>query len=63
MVRGLNKDPAEVKDVGEAVKRNSAVTPLDCLILSEVPIMNGLLCTVHFTARKTLIGISLFCVV
>lgn len=33
MVRGLKKDPAEVKEEGEAVKRNFAVTPLDCLIL------------------------------
>lgn len=63
MVTGLNKDPAEVKEVGEAVKGNLAVTPLDCLILNEVPVMNGLLCTIHFTARKSLIGISLFCVV
>lgn len=53
MVRGLNKDPAEVKEVGEAVKHNFAVTPLDCLILNDVPKINGLLCTVHFTARKS----------
>lgn len=42
MVRGLNKDPAEVKEVDEALKRHFAVTPLDCLIVNEVPIMNGL---------------------
>lgn len=53
MVRGLKTDPAEVKEEGEAVKHNFAVTPLDCLILNDVPIMNGLLCTIHFTARKS----------
>jgi len=54
IVKGNNGERIKERSGGsEAVKRNFAVTPLNCLILNDVPIMNGLLCTIHLTARKS----------